>query len=106
MEMLERLKLFHVLAAQAPKLPLGRQLEMGQRGRKVGTILPRAMKSSCPSWATVTFLLSLYVLGTCGAARPHWEGEMCVRHVETRRPGVGQVVFWVEPPVMFLLLPT
>lgn len=28
-EMLEGLQLFHMLATQAPKLPLGRQLEVG-----------------------------------------------------------------------------
>lgn len=47
-EVLEGLQLFHVLTAQAPKLPLGWQLEMGSWGKRVNTAALSPGQSSPP----------------------------------------------------------
>lgn len=86
----------------SPWVAAGDEL-MGKRGQYFSA-LPRAMESSLLSSLRVTLCPSLCALGTCWDSQIPRIGVDIVRKQRQGNADVGQVsVFWVKPPIMFLL---
>lgn len=92
-EVLEGLQLFHVLATQAPQLPLGWQLEVGSWGRRVSTAALSPGQRSPPILPGLRqpSVLSPCTLSTCGSSRSHCRGRSVFKELEVyeNRSGTG-----------------
>lgn len=86
-EVLEGLQLLHVLAAQAPQLPLGRQLEAGQRdggwGAQRSPQSPQPLRPSRVRGPSPSCFLSVPLAFVDRPDPTRAQGQVCVRREQT-----------------------